>query len=158
MTMTRAWLAGLALALVACGSDNGGDVVDGGFAADSGEHKDAGGDCSTLPTFTSIHATVIANVRCATCHGAAGAPAGGGSQFSADDKAAAYAALLGDTLDPSRTPAKRVTPGQPSQSSFYLKLTDNPPFGTKMPQAFPELTDCELAAIETWISNGAAND
>ncbi len=160
MTLSlRTWLLASVLAsaatLSACGSD---DPVTPGADAGTNPTTDSGTTtCNVEPTFTSIHTKVLRDTRCTTCHGFAGAPAGGGTEFPAD-KAAAHAVVMGDTADASRMPPKRVVAGNADMSSFYLKLTSTPPFGVQMPSGFPALTACELESVRTWINNGAQNN
>lgn len=156
-------LSGLARASVlafvaACGSDNGGDVVDAGAGMDRVEPdagpSDDGGPpaCAVQPTFTSIHSKILRDARCTVCHGTA---PGLGSLFFAMDKTAAYTTATGNTV--GGMPTRRVVAGDPDQSSFYLKFLRTPPFGSRMPQG-GALPDCEIEAVRTWIANGAAND
>lgn len=142
----------LTLAAAACGSDNGGDVLDAGpIVIRDAEPDDSDGGLCVQPTFTDIQAKIIRDSRCAICHNNAGF---GGLQMPAD-QAASYAAVMGNTV--GGLPAKRVVAGNPDQSSFYLKLTANPPFPSRMPTG-GALRDCEIAAVRQWIMNGAAND
>ncbi len=48
-----------------------------------------------------------------------------------------------------------VTPGQPEKSNLYLKLSDTPPFGKKMPKKGAPLTPEEIALLKKWITDGA---
>ncbi len=50
-----------------------------------------------------------------------------------------------------------ITPGDPSQSFVYLKLTA-PPEGSTMPLQLGNVSDSDLSALRAWITSGAAND
>jgi hypothetical protein len=51
-----------------------------------------------------------------------------------------------------------VIAGQPCASILYQKVSDAPPFGSRMPLTGPPfLTSDELALIHDWIAEGAAN-
>lgn len=152
-------LCASAAALVACGSDNGGDPVDSGvMVTDTGVLPDGGSGCLITPSFTSIYDNVLKVNTCAQggCHGVA---------FQGDlafntGKAAALAAVLGDTFNATGKTAtpKLVVPGNPAMSFLYIKLTDaNVPQGM-MPLAAAKLPDCQLKAISDWISAGALDN
>ena len=132
--------------------DSGARAVDAGrvVADDAEAHRSDGGLC-VQPTFTDIQAKIIRDTRCSICHNN---PGFGGLQMPAE-QAVSYAAVMGNTV--GGLPAKRVVPGNPDQSTFYLKLTANPPFPSRMPTG-GALRDCEIAAVRQWIMNGAAND
>jgi hypothetical protein len=52
-----------------------------------------------------------------------------------------------------------VIAGEPCASILYQKLSDAPPFGSRMPLTGPPfLTPDELALIHDWIAEGAANN
>jgi hypothetical protein len=52
---------------------------------------------------------------------------------------------------------REVSPGQPEQSLFYLKLLTAPPCGVSMP---PDrlLPSARLEQVRRWIELGALND
>ncbi|HVT45588.1 MAG TPA: hypothetical protein VMT00_14505 [Thermoanaerobaculia bacterium] len=53
----------------------------------------------------------------------------------------------------------RITPGDPSRSYLYLKVTGAPSIsGDRMPQGRPPLSEAELDLIRDWIRRGAPND
>ncbi len=155
--LSPAWLVGVVLLTGACGSDDGGAVLDGGTPVprDASEATDGGG-CAVEPNFTSIHTKILRDTRCTICHGMAPALAGGGFVF-ATDKTAAYTFMMGDT-GAGGMPPKRVVANNSAMSSFYLKLLDPPPYGSRMPLTPDPLPDCEKEAVRMWIEGGAAND
>lgn len=52
-----------------------------------------------------------------------------------------------------------VVPGQPCDSGIVLKLSEGPPFGSRMPQDGPPyLTDEEIQIVKDWIAEGALDD
>lgn len=52
----------------------------------------------------------------------------------------------------------RVTPGDPSNSYLYRKVTGTGITGDRMPLNGPPLSDSQLALIRDWIRRGAPND
>ena len=49
-----------------------------------------------------------------------------------------------------------IEPGDPDQSYLYLKITgDSRIVGARMPQGQAPLSNSDIAAIRTWIENGA---
>lgn len=55
---------------------------------------------------------------------------------------------------------KLVVPGDPDASVLYLKLSDPPPCGSRMPLAHPELEEKDKQAIRKWIQglDGSCSD
>ena len=52
-----------------------------------------------------------------------------------------------------------VIAGQPCASILYQKVSDAPPFGSRMPLSGPPfLTSDELQLLHDWIAEGAANN
>ena len=52
-----------------------------------------------------------------------------------------------------------VVAGQPCASILFQKVSDAPPFGSRMPlDGPPFLTPAEVALIHDWIAEGAANN
>lgn len=118
-----------------------------------------GGTPMGAATFSSIHADIL-STRCAgpVCHG--GSSTGGSLNVGAGDASTVRGALVGKPATGSGCASSMlsmVTPGQPDQSLLYLKLTDAPPCGMRMPPTGP-LPAAELERIRTWIENGAADD
>lgn len=52
----------------------------------------------------------------------------------------------------------RVTPGDPSNSYLYRKITGAGITGDRMPQNLPPLTDAQIRLVRDWIRRGAPND
>jgi predicted CxxxxCH...CXXCH cytochrome family protein len=53
---------------------------------------------------------------------------------------------------------KRVTPGDPSNSYLYRKITGSGITGDRMPQSLPPLSDAQIKLVRDWIRRGAPND
>ena len=51
-----------------------------------------------------------------------------------------------------------VVPGDAANSILYKKINAAPPFGVRMPEGGPYLPDSTIAAIATWINEGAKNN
>lgn len=51
-----------------------------------------------------------------------------------------------------------IVPGNASLSNLYKKLTDTPPFGDRMPQGGPYLSDRFQKIVRDWIDQGALNN
>lgn len=142
----------MALAVAACA---GGTEDDDG--ADSGP-KDSGSLPCLEANFSSIYAR-FNSTQCATagCHDSG--TAGGGQDYSMS-KDDVHATLLGDTVNVmgKQMQAKRVVPGDPDASFLWIKVSrDDAPLG-RMPLAATPLQQCDLDAINAWITNGAMND
>ena len=167
-------LAAMSAIVPACG---GSDSSDGAGGSSGGGYT-----CSTTiqPKFSSIRSEIFARSSAkggcvgGQCHDNSTAAKDRGDlrldtnvpndQLLADLKKASYRA---STLP-------RVTPGDPSKSFLYLKITNaltgvpcvNPDFkddktcGTLMPQDASNALLCEKerTAIKDWITNGANND
>jgi hypothetical protein len=116
------------------------------------------------PTFSAIFDEIFTkgstgNCMFGACHGGAPDPAlNGNLRIAFDDKAGAYAGLVGvvstSTLCAGMT---LVVPGNSQASMLIQKLSATPPCGMRMPIGTP-LTDAQVAQIATWIDNGALND
>lgn len=87
-----------------------------------------------LPTFTSF--------GCTGCHG-------GTSGLTVTSVASLLA---------GGTHGAAVIPGDAPNSILYKKLLATPPFGVRMPEGGPYLPDSTIAAIATWINEGAKNN
>jgi mono/diheme cytochrome c family protein len=84
---------------------------------------------------------------CSNCHRGSSPPAGMNLQA-----ANAYTNIVGvaSTESPS---LKRVLPGGPDNSYLFQKVNTG-----KMPKAGGKLVDADIAAIQTWIKEGAQNN
>jgi hypothetical protein len=129
----------------------------GSGAAGSGG---TGGSASTgAPTFSAIYNDILSK-RCAgpVCH--SGSSTGGSLNVMAGTASAVRTSLVGKAASGSECMSSglsMVTAGQPNQSLLYLKLTDMPPCGSRMPPTGP-LSAAELDQIRTWSMNGAADN
>jgi mono/diheme cytochrome c family protein len=54
--------------------------------------------------------------------------------------------------------AIRIVPGDPEDSVLYNKVTNTGLYGGIMPAVGPPLTDPQIAAIRTWIEEGARDN
>ena len=99
--------------------------------------------------FASVYGPIL-QPSCASCHYSRTAQQ---TTFYLDDAASAYKVLMGD--QPSLSKLPYVTPGDPSKSFLYLKLTGDPTAGARMPLGSPALPDAQLEAISNWITQGA---
>jgi len=109
--------------------------------------------CSPAPPLSWIEEQVFhRSCSFATCHAAAGSPAGGLSLG-----AATFDALVNvkSTLAPDRM---RVVPGDPDNSLLFDKIaSDKPKIGARMPPA-QALDPEEIEQIRSWILAGAPNN
>lgn len=142
-------------------TDSGVAEVDGGESKTDAGTFDSGIEDDCLePTFTSIYTERLSTTKyCASegCHDLD--TAGGGQNFKLS-QALVHDLLLSDTVNAVGSPMwpKRVVPGDPQSSFFWVKVSrDDAPLG-RMPLAGVPLQPCDLAAIEQWIENGAMND
>jgi hypothetical protein len=138
----------LSICFAACGSDNGGDPVDGGNnLPDSGM-----GGCAIQSNFGSIMSGLFNTPTCnpdGSCHGP---PGNGGLNFKAGNDAV-HAALLADSIGAPGT--KRVVPNNANDSYLVRKLTDPTAPGGRMPLGANQLPACQIDAIKGWINTGA---
>ncbi len=75
-----------------------------------------------------------------------------GFQMSGLDLTSHSSTLRGGT----NTGANAVIPGQPCSSVLYLKVTESPPIGARMPRNGPPfLSATQIKLIHDWISEGA---
>ncbi len=145
----------LALAFSAC---DGGTTDDGN--ADTGVNDSGTNDPCLEANFTSIYTDRLHTTKYCAAAGCHDPQTAGGGQNYALTKAAVHDTLLSDTVNSIGAPdyPKRVTPGDPDMSFLWIKLTrDDAPLG-RMPLAKTPLQQCDLDAINTWITNGAMDD
>jgi hypothetical protein len=118
-----------------------------------------GVDCSAPePTFAWIYPCVLsrsaAALGCSGCH--VGAELGG---LSLPDIDTAYTTLTTGAPDAASMCAGHgpyVVPSSPETSLLFLKLSEAPPCGGRMPAA--PLPDEEIELIRAWIAAGAPRD
>jgi hypothetical protein len=132
----------------------------------------SGGSTSAAPTFTQIYSDVIVGAKCVQCHAPADSGAVRHDKLDMSTKEAAYANLVGVATSGPGTGCKdgliRVTPGDPSTSVMYEKISeDKPPCGVRMPYGCNDTpADPSLPCVSTalqeevaaWITAGAKSD
>jgi hypothetical protein len=152
---------GLSLLGSGCSSGSsapGGNPDDASPSGVDGEGADAGAIPTYEPTYSAIWDEIL-SPTCALpfCHG------GSGDYLQLSSKAVGYSSLVGAPAsgpDCGATGLRRVDPGNPGTSLFYLKVT-SPPCGSKMPIEYgaPEYLDSrQVAQIHDWIVAGAQNN
>lgn len=144
----RTALAGLALAVVtACGLE-----------PDVGPRL--AGTCDNADTRPGTSVSFAGDIRpllsrspggCG-CHLPSSTGAGTGTQLSGLDLSSLDTLRAGGHNSGSRI----VVAGQPCDSIMYQKLSDSPPFGSRMPlNGPPFFNDDELRLLHDWIAEGA---
>jgi len=141
----------------ASGSPTAGAPAAGSGSA--GRPAAGGGAPAPAATFSSIYRDILAT-RCAgpVCHG--GSSAGGSLNVTGATASAARGTLIGRAASGSECASSGlplVTPGQPDKSLLYLKLTDMPQCGSRMPPT-GGLSAADVERVRAWIANGAADD
>lgn len=142
-----------------------GDATPGGTAGAGGAGAGAGGTGGSGPaadanTFSGIYRDII-STRCAgpVCH--SGGSTGGSLNFTMGaDASSVRTGLINRAASGSEctsSGSSLVVPGSPDTSLLYLKLTDTPPCGSRMPPT-GALAPADLARIRTWIQDGAADN
>ncbi|HKK20186.1 MAG TPA: hypothetical protein VJ983_01855 [candidate division Zixibacteria bacterium] len=63
-----------------------------------------------------------------------------------------------EVLAASGLHGKIVVPGDAASSNMYLKVTDTPPFGNRMPNGGPYLNTTQINLIRDWINQGAQDN
>ncbi len=93
---------------------------------------------------------IITSVGCTAggCHGT------GSSQGGMTLGSGTYSQVLAA----SGTHGKIVVSGNANASNMYLKVTDTPPFGNRMPNGGPFLNTTQINLIRDWINQGAQNN
>jgi hypothetical protein len=134
---------------------------------------------AVTPSFTEIYSTIVepscsgSAAATASCHNAADTL---DDHLDMSTQAVAYGNLVANPPIPasgfmcSLSGYARVVPGKPSESLFYLKVSEpTPPCGFQMPTTAAALTGSTMAStdpltsdqltlISTWITEGAPNN
>jgi hypothetical protein len=158
-----------ALALLACGNDDGGFVADGGSGgfpdamSGDGGTGDGSSNCDVTPSFHDLYSKLIGTVTCSpsgACHASMPDININGSLQMSGGEAQARTNLLGMTanLMGKGTYSHRVVPGNPNQSYLYNKLSSVAPVGGSSMPLGSMLPPCEVEAFRQWIQNGANMD
>ena len=99
--------------------------------------------------------------RCVVCHDDAG-QAYYDSKVLFNDSSTTYDVLLNGAVseDTLGGYTKYVVPGDPSSSSLFDKIANDPPNsgGDVMPGSGMMLSDSDIELVETWIAGGALNN
>src|SRR5262249_1334251 len=122
--------------------------------------------CDVMPTYSSLYTNIFGSGRCAVggCH--AGVFSGGLDMGMGKDMALSVLVNADTFCQSPCTTAKtgfpkRVVPMSSATSFLYEKLASANPAngagGSQMPLG-SRLMDCEIAAIKTWIDDGAMNN
>jgi hypothetical protein len=149
--VTARTLCGLALALAGCTAlapDVGAPLVGG--------CKDADSNPAVPVSFARDLKPLIGRMAggCG-CHLPNGAGPGPATQLVGLELSS-YAALRAGGVN---TGARIVIAGQPCASLLYQKVSEAPPFGSRMPLSGPPyLTDAEEELFHDWIAEGAADN
>ena len=99
------------------------------------------------------------NARCNACHANPANDVGNGNLHMGPDKETAYLALVGKTSGSTRCMQRPlVVPMYPEMSLLLIKLSPNPPCGSRMPVGGTPFTAAQLEMIRSWIAAGARND
>ncbi len=96
-------------------------------------YPSSGNDCDTTNVTYSGTVVPIMEISCNSCHG--------GSD--------PYAGIRTDNYDDLKTIV--------DNGKFWGAISHDPQY-SPMPKDRPQLSDCALLQIETWIDNGALND
>ncbi|AKU94871.1 hypothetical protein AKJ09_01535 [Labilithrix luteola] len=97
--------------------------------------------------------------QCNFCHSLPPNEKSNGNLSMGEDKASAYAALVGKpSASHSCSGGTLVVAGQPDASLFFQKLSASPACGGRMPLGGDPLTPEQLDMIRSWISAGAKDD
>lgn len=126
----------------------------------------SGGSSTPAPagppaTFTQIYPLIFpvtTKAQCNFCHSLPPNDKSNGKLSMGQDKATAYAAIVGKTSSSSKCGGKPlIVPGQPDQSLFFLKL-ETPPCGDHMPLGGDPLPADQIDMVRSWIAAGAKDD
>jgi hypothetical protein len=122
----------------------------------AGTCKDTDSDPETAVSFSgSIRPLLDRSMGGCGCHMPS---AGGGStgiQLSGLDLSSTASLRRGGAMSSARI----VVAGQPCESVIFQKVSDAPPFGSRMPLGGPPFfTPDELQLLRDWIAEGAADN
>lgn len=151
----------LVFAAVSCGGDAS---MAGGAAGSLGVTAGVAAVAAAPPaaSWSQIYEMMYpmeTNARCNACHANPANDVGNGNLHMGPDKETAYQALVGKTSGSSRCMQRPlVVPMQPEMSLLLIKLSPNPPCGSRMPVGGTPFTEAQLAMIRGWIAAGAKND
>lgn len=104
-------------------------------------------DSDPATTVTYADVQELFDDRCTRCH----RPGGEGVQESGLDLTSYDALVAGGT----RSVDTIVITGEPCASVIYQKVTEAPPFGSRMPRGDRALSDADQQLLHDWISEGA---
>lgn len=121
---------------------NGATIADG-EALGRITPSDGGADVSFAGSVQSLVST-----WCGACHIST---TNGGMNMGAGPTAASLRAAAGSN-------GAIIVVGQASASNMYLKTTDTPPFGNRMPNGGPYLSVAQQNIIRDWINQGAQDN
>lgn len=109
------------------------------------------------PTYDAIASAVFQGCSTRSCHSDFSAK--GGLVLTPEK---AYDQLVNVPAEDANAKAKgklRVVPGNPEASFLFQKITEPAvDEGDRMPQRLPKLQDDHIAAIRSWIANGAKRE
>jgi mono/diheme cytochrome c family protein len=114
------------------------------FVSEDAGEAGGGGTCPDIPDFFATTCTASA------CHSSSNKAQG--LDLQSPDVASR---LVG--ISATEGPGLLIDPSSPSNSVIYLKLTANPPFGSRMPLAETPLDATTMACILTWIDQEASS-
>ena len=171
--VSAAWLA---LLVLGCGGGGGspvdepdhvdasveGSKVDAGKPADATVTKNPQADAGKAGTFTEIYTQLFpatTNARCSFCHSMRASDVSNGLLAVGMTQDTAYEALVGKTSTSSKCGGMElVVPGEPEASLFFLKFSETPPCGGRMPNGGAGVSAAQLEQVRSWIAAGAKND
>ena len=144
-------LALLVVAVTGCGALEP-DV--GPLLAGTCDNADSDPDAS-VSFSASIRPLIARPVGGCSCHLPSSTGAGPGIQLSGLDLSSLSSLRRGGNLSSLQI----VVPGQPCASVLFQKVSEAPPFGSRMPLGGPPfLSADELALIHDWIAEGASEN
>ncbi len=115
--------------------------------SDSGSTPTDSGSNDTSATFTSVNSLLVRS--CATsstsCHG---------NSATSGFPMTSYSAIVNHVANSGTT----VDSANGAGSNLYLKTTNSPPFGSRMPLGGSALSTSDQLLIKRWIDDGALNN